>query len=172
MPWQDVLLIDDNLDLVAAEVLDGVEHTIGCRLPADYRAVMTTFGVGTYCGLINFLHPDQIPVQTRRSREIWAEHSEFFGRNPIWCCPSIWHSNRSFWPRRSMAMRLFFALRRKSDYSFCLVTMRSFTRCLSVLVIRLFGRGPPEMHQKPCTFAISNRGGAVATSSYSQHGPT
>jgi hypothetical protein len=78
VPWQNVLLIDDNLDLVAAEALDGIEHTIGCRLPTDYRAVMTTFGVGTYCGFINFSHPDQIPVQTKRSREIWAEHSEFF----------------------------------------------------------------------------------------------
>jgi hypothetical protein len=52
VPWKDVLLTDDNLDLIAEEVLDGIEHTMGCRLPTDYRAVMTTFGVGTYCDFI------------------------------------------------------------------------------------------------------------------------
>lgn len=39
---------------------------------------MTTFGVGTYSGLINFFHPNDIPMQTKRSREIWAQHSDFF----------------------------------------------------------------------------------------------
>lgn len=78
MPWTDVLLVDDNLDVIAEEVLDGVEHTLGCRLPTDYRAVMTTFGVGTYSGLINFFHPNDIPMQTKRSREIWTQHSDFF----------------------------------------------------------------------------------------------
>jgi hypothetical protein len=78
VPWKDVLLIDDNLELVPAEVLDSVERTISCKLPTDYRAVMTTFGVGTYCGVISFFHPNEIPVQTKRSREIWAEYSHFF----------------------------------------------------------------------------------------------
>lgn len=78
MPWKDVLLIDDNLDLVATDVLDAVEHTIGCKLPTDYRDIMTTFGVGIYCGFISFFHPNEIPAQTKRAREIWAEYSHFF----------------------------------------------------------------------------------------------
>jgi|SRR5215211_832480 len=78
VPWKDVLLIDDNLDLVAEEVLDNVEHTMGCRLPTDYRAVMTTFGVGTYCDFVCFTHPDEIPARTKQSREIWAKNSDFF----------------------------------------------------------------------------------------------
>jgi len=78
MPWTDVLLIDDDLDLIAPDVLDGVERLIVCGLPADYRAIMGTFGVGTYCGFISFLHPSEIPQQTESLRRIWAENSEFF----------------------------------------------------------------------------------------------
>lgn len=78
MPWKNVLLIDEDLELVAAEELDAIEHAIGCSLPTDYRTIMTTFGVGTYCGLISFTHPNEIPARTKRSREIWAEHLEFF----------------------------------------------------------------------------------------------
>jgi hypothetical protein len=85
MPWTDVLLVDDNLEPIAEDVLDGIEHTIGCRLPADYRAFMTTFGIGTYSGLIDFWDPKDIPARTRQLRRIWAEHwwwaehSDFFG---------------------------------------------------------------------------------------------
>jgi hypothetical protein len=78
VPWTDVLLVDDNLDLIAPEVLDGVERTMGCSLPADYRAIMGTFGVGTYCGFIYFWHPSEIPQRTEYSRRIWIEHSQFF----------------------------------------------------------------------------------------------
>lgn len=78
MPWKNVLLVDDNLDLVATDVLDAVEHTIGCKLPTDYRDIMTTFGVGTYCGFIHFLQPDEIPARAKQSRGNWVEHSEFF----------------------------------------------------------------------------------------------
>ena len=78
MLWTDVMLIDDNLDVIAEDVLDSVERTLGCKLPTDYRAVMTTFGVGTYGGFINFFHPSDIAKQTKRSREIWAQQPEFF----------------------------------------------------------------------------------------------
>src|SRR5262245_4278520 len=78
MPWTDVLLVDDNLEVIAEDVLDGVEHTLGCKLPTDYRAVMTTFGVGTYSGFINFFHPNDIATQTSRSRENWEQHCDFF----------------------------------------------------------------------------------------------
>jgi hypothetical protein len=78
VPWTDVLLIDDKLDLVGTDVLDGVERTMGCSLPADYRAIMGTFGVGTYCGFIYFWHPSEIPQRTEYSRRIWIEHSQFF----------------------------------------------------------------------------------------------
>jgi len=78
VPWTDVLLIDDNLDLIAPEVLDGVERAISCSLPADYRAIMGSFGVGTYSGFIYFWHPSEIPQRTEYSRRIWSEHSHFF----------------------------------------------------------------------------------------------
>jgi hypothetical protein len=78
LPWTDVLLIDDNLDLIAPDVLDGVERTMGRSLPADYRAIMGTFGVGTYCGFIYFWHPSEIPRRTEYSRRIWVEYSHFF----------------------------------------------------------------------------------------------
>jgi hypothetical protein len=77
VPWTDVLLIDDNLDLIGADVLDGVEHAIGCSLPADYREIMGRFGVGTYSGFIHFLHPSEIPQWTEHSRRIWSDHSYF-----------------------------------------------------------------------------------------------
>jgi len=75
VPWTDVLLIDDNLDLIAPEVLDGVERTIGCSLPADYRAIMGAFGVGTYSRFIYFWHPSEIPQRTEYSRGVWTEYS-------------------------------------------------------------------------------------------------
>jgi hypothetical protein len=78
VPWTDVLLIDDNLDLIAPEELDAVERTIGCSLPADYRAIMGTFGVGTYSGFVYFWHPSEIPQRAEYSRRIWTEHSHFF----------------------------------------------------------------------------------------------
>jgi hypothetical protein len=77
VPWRDVLIIDD-LERVRAEELDAIEQTIECKLPADYRAIMTTFGVGTYCGFVYFWHPGEIPRQTQVYREIWARYSEFF----------------------------------------------------------------------------------------------
>ena len=59
-------------------MLDGVERAIGCSLPADYRAIMGAFGVGTYCGFIHFWHPGEIPQRTEYSRRIWIEYSQFF----------------------------------------------------------------------------------------------
>jgi hypothetical protein len=44
VPWKDVLIVDDNLELVPAEALDATERAIGCKLPAEYRAIMTAFG--------------------------------------------------------------------------------------------------------------------------------
>ncbi len=189
MLWTDVMLIDDNLDVIAEDVLDSVERTLGCKLPTDYRAVMTTFGVGTYGGLINFFHPSDIAKQTKRSREIWAQQPEFFWLNPTRIAHGPPRRNPLFCLRRWMAMRSSFARRHRADrlplgfpigdrrpptdFSFCLATTRSSTRCHEVLMIRSFGmEPPPTMSQTPTTFDISYLGGTAAMWSCSLSAPT
>lgn len=56
--------------------LDRIEQTFACRLPADYRLFMTTFGPGNLNGYLDILTPERVIAETVEMRAIYAEGGE------------------------------------------------------------------------------------------------
>lgn len=56
--------------------LDRIEQMFACRLPADYRLFMKTFGPGNLNGYLDILTLDRVIDETIEMREIYTEDGE------------------------------------------------------------------------------------------------
>jgi hypothetical protein len=61
---------------VTDDDLDRLEQTFDCRLPADYRLFMKTFGPGNLNGYLAILSPDRVIDETSEMRAIYKEDGE------------------------------------------------------------------------------------------------
>lgn len=53
--------------------LGRIEQTFDCRLPADYRTFMKTFGPGNLNGYLDILSPDRVIAETVEMRDIYKD---------------------------------------------------------------------------------------------------
>jgi len=66
--------------MVADADLDRIEQVFACRLPADYRTFMKTFGPGNLNTYIEFRNPDRVIEETIEMRGIYKDE----GVDPPW----------------------------------------------------------------------------------------
>ncbi len=75
--FEDIYLVNDDVELIEPEVIDELEVSIGCRLPRGYREILTKLGVGTYCDLINLITPKDVIDRTAKQRELWGAYYDW-----------------------------------------------------------------------------------------------
>ena len=60
--FEDVYLVDDELQIIDDAAIVAAEEQLGMTLPRGYHAYPTVLGRGTYCDQIYVFPPDKIDV--------------------------------------------------------------------------------------------------------------
>lgn len=75
--FDDVYLVDDELQLVDDAEIWAVEKKLGITLPRGYHAFLTTLGLGTYCDWIDVFPPNEIEQRSAELSTILTDYSNW-----------------------------------------------------------------------------------------------
>lgn len=91
-PGQDVYLVSRNMETATAADVDRAESRLGCSFPSGYREYVSTFGLGTYTGLIRIYMPDNILAELSEWRlrlqeyYFWDVGADALGKKEVLQC--------------------------------------------------------------------------------------
>lgn len=72
--FEDVYLVDDELQIIDDAAIVAAEEQLGMTLPRGYHAYLTVLGRGTYCDQIYVFPPDKIELETVELRETLRDY--------------------------------------------------------------------------------------------------
>lgn len=72
--FDNVYLVDDELQLADDSAIAATENDLGVTLPRGYHAFLTTLGHGTYCDQVYVFPPDAIKQRTAELRKTLRDY--------------------------------------------------------------------------------------------------